>query len=165
MRHEITTPHTHQHNGIAKRRNRIDLNMSRIMLKGRKMPNHLWGETVSIATYILNRNPTKRLEGVTPEATWLGAKPSVNHLRIFGLVCYRHVPDQLRRKLDDKCQAMVLLGYHSTRDYKLYVPKRKRIVIIMDVRFDETKCWNLEEDAESDADKTVLSEFGEEQLE
>lgn len=110
--------------------------MSRSILKNGKMPNHLWGEAVSTATYVLNRCPTKSLEGVTPEATWLGFKPSVNHLRVIGPVYYRHVPYQALRKIDDKYQALVLLGYHSTEAYRLYDPKRKKNSISKDVGFD-----------------------------
>lgn len=62
----------------------------------------------------------------------------MNHFRIFGSLCFRHVPDQLRKKLDDKAQVMALLGYHSTSAYKLYDPNRQMIAISMDVRFDET---------------------------
>ncbi|XP_019427122.1 PREDICTED: uncharacterized protein LOC109335444 [Lupinus angustifolius] len=39
---------------------------------------------ISTTTYILNTCPTKRLEGQIPEEAWLGTKPSVKHLRIFG---------------------------------------------------------------------------------
>jgi len=70
----------------------------------------------------------------------VGVKPSVKHLKIFGSLCYRHVPDQLRRKLDNKSQVMIMVGYHSTGAYKLYDPNNKKIVFSKDVKFDETKC-------------------------
>jgi hypothetical protein len=37
------------------------ISMVRSMLKGKHLPKELWGETVSSATYILNRCPTKKL--------------------------------------------------------------------------------------------------------
>lgn len=99
------------------------MNMVRCMLKGKNLPKSLWGEVVSTAVYILNRSPTTRLEEKTPEEVWSGTKPNVSHLRIFGSVCYSHVLDQLRRKLHDKGEPMILLGYHSTGGYRLLNPK------------------------------------------
>src|ERR1044072_4629595 len=94
--------------------------MVRSMLKSKNLPHKLWGESVSIATYILNKCPTKRLNNLNLEETWSGRRPSVKMLMIFGYVCYKNVPDAKRKKLDDKSIKMILVGYHSTRAYKLY---------------------------------------------
>jgi len=52
------------------------------------------------------------LQGKTLEETWCGVKPSVHHLKVFGSLCFKHVPDQLRKKLVAKSQAMIMVGYH-----------------------------------------------------
>jgi transposase InsO family protein len=65
--HEVTPPYTPQQNGIAERKNRTIMNMVRSMLNSKSLPKELWGEAVATATYVLNRCPTKRLEGITPE--------------------------------------------------------------------------------------------------
>lgn len=52
--HEVTTPYTPQHNGVAERRNKTILNMVRSMLGGRRFPKNLWGEAVSTSAFILN---------------------------------------------------------------------------------------------------------------
>ncbi|RDY02272.1 hypothetical protein CR513_14284, partial [Mucuna pruriens] len=74
------------------------------------------------------RCPTKRLQSVTPEEAWTGDKPTVNHLRIFGSLSYRHIPDERRRKLDDKSEALILIGYHPTGAYKLYSPLKQQVM-------------------------------------
>ncbi|GAU22960.1 hypothetical protein TSUD_247040 [Trifolium subterraneum] len=140
--HEVIPPYTPQQNGSAERRNRTIMNMVRCMIKGKHLPKELWGEVVSTACYVLNRCPTKRLNGVTPEECWSGNKPNVSHLKVFGSIAYRHVPDQLRSKLDDKSEVMVLVGYHPTGGYRLYDPMHKSIVISRDVIIDEMKEWN-----------------------
>jgi len=89
--HEVTAPYTPQHNGLAERRNRILLDMTRSMLKMKKMPNTFWGEVVRTAAYILNRCPTKKLDQI-PEEIWLGCKQLGKHLRVFGSLCYKHIP-------------------------------------------------------------------------
>lgn len=68
--------------------------------------------------------------------------PDVSHLRVFGSMCFRHVSEQLKRKLDDKSQAIILIGYHSTGAYKMYSPYDEKLVINRDVLVDESKWWN-----------------------
>ena len=96
--HEVIAPYTPQHNGLAERRNRSLLDMTRSMLKLTKMPNTFWGEAIRTAAYILNRCPTKKLNQ-TPKEIWLGCKKSAKQLRVFGSLCYMHIPDAKRRKL------------------------------------------------------------------
>ncbi|PNY05002.1 putative copia-type polyprotein [Trifolium pratense] len=144
IKHEITAPYTPQHNGTAERKNRTIVNMVRSMIKEKGLPHYLWGEATSTAAYLLNRCPTKRLDNVTPEEAWSGIKPCVKHLRVFGSLCYRHIPDQLRKKLDDKAHVVIMVGYHSTGSYKLYDPIGKRLMFSKDVKFDESKSWNWE---------------------
>lgn len=40
--------------------------MARALLKQRKLLAKFWGEAISTAVYLLNRAPTKSLDGVTP---------------------------------------------------------------------------------------------------
>jgi transposase InsO family protein len=149
INHEITAPYTPQHNGTAERKNKTIVNMVRSMIKEKSLPHYLWGEATATAAYLLNRCPTKRMENVTPEEAWSGVKPCVKHLRVFGSLYFRHIPDQLRRKLDDKAQPAVMVGYHSTGSYKLYDPIGKKVMFNKDVSFDESNSWNWEENSSS----------------
>lgn len=135
--HEVTTPYTPQHNELAERRNHMLLDMTRCMLKGRCLPHHLWGEAVSTTTYLLNKSPTKALPTRTSEEAWSGKKPDVQHLKIFDSIGYKHVPNEMRKKLDDRSETLILLGYHPTSTYRLYDPKKMRVVISRDVIVDE----------------------------
>ena len=114
IKHEITTPYTPRHNALAERRNRIIMNMTRSLLKDKLLPQKLWGEAVVTSVYLLSKFPTKRIEGKVPEEVWSGIKPFVNHLTIFGSLCFKHISDQGRRNLEDKSEAMILIGYHPT---------------------------------------------------
>ncbi|XP_019413040.1 PREDICTED: uncharacterized protein LOC109325237 [Lupinus angustifolius] len=84
--HEVIAPYTPQHNGANERVNRDALNMTRSMLKTKKLPKRFWTEAVSTTAYILNRCPTKRLANPTMEEAWSGLKPNVKHLKVFGSV-------------------------------------------------------------------------------
>ena len=81
----------------------------------------------------------KEVEKITPKEAWSGFKLNINHLRYFGFVSYRHVPGQLRKKLDDKGEMLILVGYHSTGGYKLFDVENRRIVIIRDIVINEFK--------------------------
>jgi transposase InsO family protein len=141
--HEVIAPYTPQHNGLCERRNRTIMDMTRCMLKEKKLPHSFWGEAVTTACYVLNKCPTKRLDKV-PEAIWTGSTPSVQHLRVFGSLCYKHIPDQRRRKLDDKSEVLILVGYHTAGSYKLYNPLTQKISASRDVTVNEKEQWNWE---------------------
>ena len=49
---------------------------------------------MNIATFVLNRTCSTKIEGKTPYELWFSKKPAVDHLRIFGTNCYVHVPDE-----------------------------------------------------------------------
>ncbi|KAL6333263.1 hypothetical protein AAG906_028446 [Vitis piasezkii] len=57
---------------------------------------------------------------------WSGRKPTVDHFKIFGCNAYAHIPDEKRKKLDDKGEKC-----------KLFNPLTKKIVTSRDVVFDE----------------------------
>ncbi|KAG6501318.1 hypothetical protein ZIOFF_041197 [Zingiber officinale] len=83
----LIAPYTPQQNGVVELRNRTVMAMTRSLLKGTHMPVRLWGETVRHAIYLLNRLPTKVLGERTPFEAWMGRKPHLAHLRVFGCIC------------------------------------------------------------------------------
>ena len=62
------------------------MNMARCMLKEKNLPSKFWGEIVSTAVYILNKSPTKKLKDKVSEEVWTQRKPTVKHVRVFGVV-------------------------------------------------------------------------------
>ncbi|XP_025674246.1 uncharacterized protein [Arachis hypogaea] len=89
------------------------------------------------------RCPTKSVRDKTPEEAWSGKRPSIHHFRVFGCIAYAHVPDQLRKKLDDKGEKCIFIGYSTdSKAYKLYNPVSKKVIISRDVTFDEKDIWD-----------------------
>lgn len=143
---QLTAAYTPQQNGISERKNRTILNVVRSILSRSHLPKVFWPEAVKWSIYLLNRSPTLAVRNMTPEEAWSGRKPSVNHLRIFGCIAYSHVPDQKRKKLDDKGEKCIFLGIsENTKAYKLYNPITKKISISRDVIFDEEQFWAWDE--------------------
>eukprot|EP00253_Pinus_taeda_P008645 PITA_08645 len=108
---QFTARYTPQQNGVAERKNRTIMDMARSMLKEKHLPNDYWAEAVNCAAYILNRCPTKVVMNKVPEEAWSGRKQGVTHMKFFGCVAYAHIPNQLRRKLDNKEQKCIFIGY------------------------------------------------------
>ncbi|XP_021629650.1 uncharacterized protein LOC110627609 [Manihot esculenta] len=91
--------------------------------------------------------PTRAVEGKTPTEAWFGSKPSASQLKVFRSVCYMLVPDVKRIKLDNKADLGIFLGYEtSSKGYKIYNVKTKKVVISRDVKFDEGVYWDFEKE-------------------
>ena len=98
IKHEYTIPKTPQQNGVSERMNRTLVEAVRSMLADSRLPHKFWAEALSTATYLVNRSPTKALDGKTPFEAWNGKKPNVNHLRVFGCAAFSHVSKEDRKK-------------------------------------------------------------------
>ncbi len=98
----FSTPYTPQQNGVVERQNQSVLGTARALLKQRGMPTHFWGEAVTTVVFLLNRAPTKSLEGKTPYEAYHRRKPSVGFLKTFS--CLGFVKDKRPglKKLDDR---------------------------------------------------------------
>lgn len=150
IRHQLTVRSTPQQNGVAERKNRIIMELVRSMLKTKGLPKMFWAEAVSCACYVLNRAPNKSVQGKTPQEAWSRKKPCVSHFRIFGSICYSHVPDEKRGKLDDKSEKCIFVGYsEASKAYKLYNPITKKVIISRDVIFNEEASWEWKNEKES----------------
>lgn len=142
IRHQRSCPYTPEQNGIAERMNRTILEKVRSMLNDAKMQKKFWAEAVNTAVYLINRCPTRTLQGKTPEEAWTGKKPYVGHLKIFGSVAMVHVPKQRRLKLDPKSTKCVFVGYaDDVKGYRLYNATTGEIIISRDVKIiNEGQC-------------------------
>ena len=117
------------------------------MLKEKGLPNTFWAEAVYTAVYILNRCPTKFVKDKTPIEAWNEKKPSAKHLRVFGSLCYIHIPNMKRHKLEDKTIRSIFLGYNNiSKGYRVYNLQAKKLVISLDVEVDEYASWNWDEE-------------------
>jgi hypothetical protein len=55
-------------------------------------------------------------------------------------MAHAHVPKELRRKLDDRSEKCIFLGHSDqSKAYKLYNMVTKKVIINMDIEFNENK--------------------------
>jgi hypothetical protein len=119
------------------------MNMARSMLKAKNLSNEYWSEAVACSVYILNLSPTSSLENQVPQEAWSGMKSSVSHFKVFGCVAYAHVPEEMRRNLDDRSEKCIFVGYsEQSKAYRLYNPITKKLIVSRDVKFQEDKSWD-----------------------
>ncbi|KAK4387560.1 hypothetical protein Sango_2362600 [Sesamum angolense] len=69
------------------------MEMARSMLQEKHLPKAFWQKQSTLQS-ILNRCPTKAVQNMTPIEAWSGKKPSAKHLRVFGSICYVHIPTE-----------------------------------------------------------------------
>ncbi|KAJ1704767.1 hypothetical protein LUZ63_004546 [Rhynchospora breviuscula] len=147
IQHQLTMPYTPQQNGVAERKNRTVVELARSMLKSKGLPNDFWAEAVATAVYLLNLSPTKAVLNQTPFEAWFERKPSVAHLRVFGCIAYTLLSAQNRRKLDQKSEKCIFIGYCiQSKGYRLYNPETKKIIVSRNVMFDENMSWKWNSD-------------------
>ena len=140
---ELPSPYTPQRNGVAERRNRSLLDITRCLLLDRALPGHLWGEAVKAAADILNLRSTKRHPDKTPTEIFSGTKPTIAHLKVFGSSVYVHIPKPSRTKLEPRSERCILLSFDNTaKAYRCYRPSTRKVFVSRDIVIDENSPFN-----------------------
>lgn len=123
------------------------------MLHSKGLPIQLWAKAVNCAVYLLNRVPSRWLQGKTPFEIWTETKPDISRLKIFGSECFAHIPKQHRKKWDAKSKKLLFVGYEKeSSNYRLYDPSTRKISISRHVVFNkqvDTKIALIEENETS----------------
>ena len=108
------------------------------MMNEQGLAKYFLAEAVHIVVHILNRCRSNALKDKTPVETWCGIKHSVSYFKIFGCIYYAQVPAAKRKKLDEKSQKYIVLGYSDvTKGYRILNVKTNKLVVIGDVIFHE----------------------------
>ncbi|CAL8174593.1 unnamed protein product [Prunus armeniaca] len=92
--------------------------MARSMMTEKGIPVIFWAKAVSTAVYLQNRCFTTSVSSKTPFEAFTGRKPGIKHLKVFGCICYTHVPSPLRQKFDDKARKGVFMGEDKSWNWK-----------------------------------------------
>ncbi|KAJ9536517.1 hypothetical protein OSB04_un000311 [Centaurea solstitialis] len=130
---------TPQQNGVAERRNRTLIEDARSMLSEANLATQFWAEAVNTACYTQNRSLIVKRFRRTPYELFRNRKPSIEHLHIFGCVCYILNNKDNLGKFDSKSDDGILLGYSSiSKTYRVFNKRRQTIEETIHVKFDES---------------------------
>ncbi|XP_062009055.1 uncharacterized protein LOC133725706 [Rosa rugosa] len=128
--HEFSAPITPQQNGIVERKNRVLLDMARVMLHAAGLSTNFWAEAISTACYTINRVFLRPGNDQTAYELWKGKKPNVGHFHVFGSPCYILRDREHLGKFDARSDDGVFLGHSlNSRAYRVY---NKRTHVVME---------------------------------
>ncbi|CAK9832720.1 Retrovirus-related Pol polyprotein from transposon TNT 1-94 [Anthophora retusa] len=112
-----------QMNGISEKIYRTLLELTRSSLKSAHLPKRFWAAAVTTAAYIKNRVCHAAINDKVSLAVWIERTPSVRHLKVYGCLACARLPEQGRRKLNDRTVECIFLGYATQiRGYPLWYP-------------------------------------------
>lgn len=143
--HQSTCRDTPQQNGIAERKNRHLLEVTRAIMFSTNVPKYLWGNALLTACHLINRMPSRVLQYESPVQVLQNNFPTSRiitdlPLKVFGCLCYVYIPNVFRSKLDPKAEKCVFLGYASNKKgFKCFNPVTKKFFESMDVHFVENQ--------------------------
>ncbi|CAI7771776.1 unnamed protein product [Closterium sp. NIES-53] len=130
---------TPQQNGIAERANRTIGEAAKYLLGAAGMPDKFWHEAICHVITVKNRVLTHvgDKHWVLYEL-WLGKKPSIDMLRVWGCMGLVMVPKEQRHKLEVAAVWAVHLGMAlDSKGWLMWDPKSKRTLVSRDVKFVE----------------------------
>ncbi|CAI7805206.1 unnamed protein product [Closterium sp. NIES-54] len=162
IRHSLTMPYSPAMNGIAERANRTITETARGLLIEAGLLVYFWPDAVRSACVANNRALTYvGADKWVPYVEWIGRKPKVDMLRVFGCMCMELVPKHLRHnKLGAKAIWAVHLGMaQNSKGWLLWDPFTNKFLVSRDCKFMENlmyKDWKAENEA------TIGMQFGEE---
>jgi hypothetical protein len=109
---------------------------------------------VLTAVYILNRSPTKALNGRTPYEAWHGHKPGVSHLRVFCCLAFAKELGHVG-KLDDRSTPGVFIGYaEGSKAYRILDLVTQRVRTTCDVVLNQGQGWAWDKAAQDGSTPT-----------
>jgi len=126
--------------------NRTVQQMARAMLDDSGTPDTFCGEAAHTVVNILNKAHVWVNSDKTPYELWYGNSPSVKHFRVFGSKCFIKNNDEKLGKFEPRSDEGIFLGYSSSsKAYKCYNKRLRKIVECIDVVIDESPAAPKEE--------------------
>ena len=134
--HQTTCPYTPEQNGVAERKNRHILDVGRSLMFHYNVPKRYWNEAILTAIHLINRMPSKLLNGKSPFEFLYNRQPNLSYLKVFGCTCYVHILNHARDKLSYRSVKCIFLGYCiDKKGYKYLDPYTNEKFLSRNVTF------------------------------
>ncbi|XP_019238180.1 PREDICTED: uncharacterized protein LOC109218282 [Nicotiana attenuata] len=130
--HQSSYPYTPQQNEVVGKHGHI-LEVARALKFQSSIPRRFWSDCVRTAVYLINKLPTSILKGKSPYELLYGKPAKLDHLRVFGCLCYAsNMPKGDTFTVIAK--RVVLIGYSETqKGYRMYDLENRSAFVSRDV--------------------------------
>ncbi|GJX18289.1 ribonuclease H-like domain-containing protein, partial [Tanacetum coccineum] len=138
IKREFSVARTPQQNEVAKRKNRTLIKTARTMLADSKLPTTFWAEAINTACYVQNRVLVIKPHNMTPYERFLGRKPALSFMRLFGCpVTLLNTIDHLG-KFDRKANEGFFVGYcTNSKAFRVFNSRTRIVKENLHVKFSE----------------------------
>ncbi|KAE8693687.1 hypothetical protein F3Y22_tig00110794pilonHSYRG00085 [Hibiscus syriacus] len=103
--HRLSCPHTSEQNGIVECKHRHIVELALVLLAQAAMPIKYWSYAVVSAVSLINRLPTKVLQGLSPFEKLMHKKPDYKMMKVFGCQCFPYLRPFHNYKLEFRSRA------------------------------------------------------------
>ena len=148
IKQEPTVPGNPQMNGAAERFGQTLLHKMHPILLSSNLNKSFWPEIVATANYLTMRSPNVRTIA-TPFEAFYQRKPILSHLRTIGSIAY--AMKRIQKKLVDRSEKYVLLGYEGEHIFRLYNLTKKIVVRANSAHFVEKRPLVVDPEEETEA--------------
>nr|GFC41501.1 Gag-Pol polyprotein [Tanacetum cinerariifolium] len=136
--HQTSVARTPKQNGVGERRNRTLVEAARTMLSAAKVPLFFWAEVIATACFTQNRFLVIPRHEKIPYHIINDRKPSVKFFHIFGSICYIVRDGENLKKIKEKGDECIFVGYSTqSRAYRVFNKRTRVIMESIHVNFDE----------------------------
>ncbi|KAJ9556147.1 hypothetical protein OSB04_010761 [Centaurea solstitialis] len=136
--HRLSSPYTPPQNARAERKHRHIVETGLAMLFNANLPSTFWVDAFTSAVHIINRLPTKVLDGKSPFEILYHRVPDYSTFRTFGCRVFPYLRHYSEHKLAPRSLPCVFIGYSSKyKGFRCLDPVTSRIYVSSHAQFDE----------------------------
>ena len=134
---DYSSPYSPEQMGIAERLNRYILERLITICAEKNIPLFLWPYIVRSIVNIKNRTYNSTTTTI-PYISIFNTKPDISSIKVLGSLCYSLIPKEIRNKqelgkLANKANIGILVGWESSNNYLVYIPKLQKVISTRDV--------------------------------
>ena len=138
INHELMPAHVPQLHGLAERWNGVVVKMANSMLYNARLSYVLWPEAIAHANYLRNRLPVRGLGPITPYELFVGKRPRVDDLRVFGSDAYKLLPVYPKTPGNNARKRLLYVGQSANRvGFRCFDPVTYKFSTEFELIFDE----------------------------
>jgi hypothetical protein len=136
--HVLCPAHRPEIHGLAERWNRTVTKMANSMLYASRLSYLLWPEAICHANMLRNRLPVRGLGPMTPYEIFIGKRPRVDDLRVWGCDAYRLEPTYPKVPGQSARRRLIYVGETADRiGFRCFDPETFTFTTEFELTFDE----------------------------